>query len=255
MVRIVWPLAVLPAAACWAPRADTAPSHFAAATWGNAFAVQLQRPEQLALEATALATALVLPEYDRRLNQESTENTPITEGSTANGDGVAIGLGVLATGWSAGRWIGGDRGRDAEVLLESFVIVDGITEAIKHTARRRRPADDARDSFPSGHTSFAFTMATFLQRSWCADHEGFADALGYLAYAPALYVGIDRSEANRHWPTDIAAGAFLGILFTNVVFDAHYGEPGRPGLFGVRGLALEPGVRDDGAEVALTLRF
>ena len=162
---------------------------------------------------------------------------------------------MLAVGSSAAKWIGGDQGRDAEVLLESFVLTDGVTEILKHTVRRQRPGTQAHDSFPSGHTSFAFSMATFLQRTWTDDHSGWVGGMGYLAYAPALYVGIDRSEANKHWPTDVAFGAFLCVLLTNVVYDAHYGEPGRPGLFGVRGLALEPSVGADSTELALTLRF
>lgn len=249
------PLALLLASACWAPRPVGAPDPLDPTTWGNACAVQLRHTDQLALEAATLAATAVLPDFDRRINRESVEDQPLTEGSTANGDGVAIGLGVLATGLGAASWIGGDGGRDAEVLVQSFVLVDGVTEILKHTVRRRRPADDARDSFPSGHTSFAFTMATFLQRTITADNDGIVAGLGYLAYVPALYVGIDRSEANRHWPTDIAFGAFLGITLTNVVFDAHYGEAGRPGLFGVRGLGVEPELHADGAGLAMLLRF
>jgi len=242
---------MLPSLGCWAPTHEGM-SHFDAAVWGNAFATQLERPDQLAIEAAALAATIVLAGEDYRLQKESTEEQPITEGSTTNGDAVAVGLGVLAAGSSAAKWIGGDQGRDAEVLLESIILTDGITEILKHTVRRPRPANDSNDSFPSGHTSFAFSMATFLQRSWTDDHGGW---VGYLAYAPALYVGIDRIESNKHWPTDVAFGAFLGVLLTNVVYDAHYGEAGRPGLFGVRGLGLEPAVGTESAEVALVLRF
>ena len=242
-------------AACQAPQSQTGMSHFDPGSWGHAFAVQLQRPDQLAIETTLLATTIGLTHRDHTIQQELNEDRIITEGSTKNGDGVAVGLGVLAGISSAAKWIGGDRGRDAEVLLESFVLTDGVTEILKHTARRQRPGSDNKDSFPSGHTSFAFAMATYLQRSWTADHEGFTGALGYLAYAPALYVGIDRIEADKHWPTDVAFGAFLGVLLTNVVFDVHYGDAKRPGLFGVRGLALEPHAREDGAELALVLRF
>lgn len=242
---------MLPTLACWAPT-HQGMSHFDASVWGNAFATQLERPDQLAIEASMLAATIVLAGEDYRLQKESTEERPITEGSTTSGDAVAVGLGVLAAGSSTAKWIGGDQGRDAEVLLESFILTDGITEILKHTVRRPRPANESSDSFPSGHASFAFSMATFLQRSWTDDHGGW---VGYLAYVPALYVGIDRIEANKHWPTDVAFGAFLGVLLTNVVYDAHYGEPGRPGLFGVRGLALEPAVGTESADVSLVLRF
>lgn len=245
----------LMAVACEGSPRPTAPGHFAGQTWGAAFAAQLQKPDQLAIEASLLVASVALTPFDRRLQQESNEDQQFTEGSTANGDAVAVGLGVMAVGLGATEWIAGDGGHSAEVLAESFLITDGVTEVLKHSIRRDRPGDGSPDSFPSGHTSFAFSMATFLQRRISDSCDGWAGNLGYLTYLPAAYVGIDRSEANRHFPTDVAFGAFLGVLLTNVVYDAHYGSPGQPGLFGVRGLGVEPQLDQDGGGMALVLRF
>src|SRR5262249_50081986 len=154
-------------------------SHFDASVWGSAFVAQVQHTDQLAIETTLLATTIALAGEDYRLQKELTEEQRVTEGSTANGDGVAVGLCVLATGSSVAKWIGGDRGRDAEVLVESFILTDGITEILKHSIRRPRPVNDSNDSFPSGHTSFAFSMATFLQRTWTDDHPDWVGDLGY----------------------------------------------------------------------------
>lgn len=231
-------------------------SHFDAAVWGRALTAQTQKTDQLLLAAVPLAATVALVPFDHKLQKESNEDQTITEGSTANGDGTAAGLAVMAGGLATGEWIAGDDGHAMETLIESFVVADGVTEVLKVAVGRQRPARDSNSSFPSGHTSFAFTMATFLQRRLRDLDDGVLGWLGYLLYLPAAYVGIDRSEANRHYPTDVAFGAFLGIFLTNTVYDAHYGAAGQPGLFGVRGLRVEPdGGPDGGAGAALVWRF
>jgi hypothetical protein len=242
-------------ASCWAPTSPPGLSHFDPTVWGNACVAQLYAPDQLAIEAGLLATTIALIPYDRQISDDLNEDTPITEGSTKNGDGVAVGLTVIAAGLGAGKWIDGDAGRSAEVLVQSFALTEGFTELLKHTTRRNRPEGGGHDSFPSGHTSYSFAMATYLQRTISDDDPGGVGWLGYFAYAPAAYVGIDRLEAKRHWPTDVAFGAFLGVLMTNITYDAHYGTARSAGLFGVRGLALEPGTPEEHADLALVLHF
>lgn len=231
--------------------------HFDSALWSRAAAEQIDNPAKLVPSLVLLGTTVVAIEQDRQLQNESIE-APVTGGSTKKGDNVAVGLGALGTGYALGQLIGGDRGHSLEVLFESFVLVDGVTELLKHTVRRDRPGDGSPDSFPSGHTSFAFTMATFLGRSIDDLGDAWYTKLGYLAYIPAAYVGIDRSEANRHYPSDVAFGAFLGFVITNIVYDAHYGTPDHAGLFGgnsVRGWSLEPTLDANHTTVDLVLRF
>jgi len=189
------------------------------------------------------------------LQHSATEDKPITEGSTANGDGTAVGLGVLARGVGIRDWIGGDEARSLEVLGESLAVTEGLTELLKHTVGRERPSGNSNTSFPSGHTSFAFSMATFVQRRVKDLGTGWSGDLGYLAYLPAAYVGIDRVEANRHWPSDVAFGAFPGILLTNVVYDAHYGSAEYTGILGVKGLGIEADPLPDGVGINLVLHF
>ncbi len=223
--------------------------HFSPRVWGDAVMTQIERPSQLALEGGLLAATAVAAVGDHRWQAESFEDQSITQGDTKQGDATATGLAALALGLGIGEWIDGDDGHSTAVLFESFLLTEGATELLKHTVRRQRPGKSSKSSFPSGHTSFAFAMAAFLQRRIGDLADGWVGDLGYLAYLPAAYVGIDRSEANRHWPSDIAFGAFLGVLLTNVVYDAHHGTPDRHGLFGMRGLTLEPSVAafdDDG---------
>jgi membrane-associated phospholipid phosphatase len=60
-------------------------------------------------------------------------------------------------------------------------------------------------SFPSGHTSQAFFMATLL-----AQHFHASVWLLILLYAIALLVGITRLYVGAHYPRDVLAGAILG---------------------------------------------
>ncbi len=60
-------------------------------------------------------------------------------------------------------------------------------------------------SFPSGHATFFFTVATviFLQMSgrW-----------GIIAYIAALLIGFGRVFAGVHYPIDIVGGLVIGMV-------------------------------------------
>ena len=69
---------------------------------------------------------------------------------------------------------------------------------------RTRP-DGTRFSFPSGHSATAFATATVLQRNlgW---------KVGIPAYGVAAYVATSRVQAKRHYLSDIAFGAAVGMV-------------------------------------------
>jgi membrane-associated phospholipid phosphatase len=60
-------------------------------------------------------------------------------------------------------------------------------------------------SFPSGHTSQVFFMATLI-----AQHFHLSGWLMLLLYAAAFLVGITRMYVGAHYPRDVLAGAILG---------------------------------------------
>ncbi|MBE3574508.1 MAG: phosphatase PAP2 family protein [Firmicutes bacterium] len=75
------------------------------------------------------------------------------------------------------------------------------------------------DSFPSGHTAAAFALADVLAHRY---PDGAA-----LFYAGAAAVGYSRVYEKAHWPSDVVAGALLGLLASRQVrgssrlFDPH----------------------------------
>jgi membrane-associated phospholipid phosphatase len=82
---------------------------------------------------------------------------------------------------------------------------------------------DARRSFPSGHTSTTFAAATFLGTVNQRLHPGSTTNpwVWGVSYAAATTTAVLRYVAGKHYPTDIAAGAALGILVGWVVPKLH----------------------------------
>ncbi len=92
------------------------------------------------------------------------------------------------------------------------VVMAGLTRGLKHTVDEQRPDGSDDHSFPSGHTAWAFFGATVAARE--LGHISPWYTMG--AYTVATGVGISRVIENRHFPTDVVAGAGIGILSAQV---------------------------------------
>lgn len=115
---------------------------------------------------------------------------------------LAAGFAAYSIGRSTGAprmaLFGGD-------LVRAQLLAQGTTQAIKHAVGRTRPDGSNSHSFPSGHTSTMFATATVVQR-----HFGWK--AGIPAYAAAAYVAAGRVQDQRHYLSDVAFGAALGIV-------------------------------------------
>lgn len=92
------------------------------------------------------------------------------------------------------------------VLTE--VIMSALVIPVKNIAKVPRPDSGAPTSFPSGHTAQAFAGATLF----CDEFAQHKPWLCVGMYSSAAAVGALRIMNNRHWASDVIAGAGFGML-------------------------------------------
>ncbi|PKG57938.1 MULTISPECIES: phosphatase PAP2 family protein [unclassified Shewanella] len=100
-------------------------------------------------------------------------------------------------------WIGDTEG--AWQLTKVVATTAAITHTLKFGYERLRPDGSEANSFPSGHTSAAFSGAAYI-------HHRYGNAWGIPAYAAAAFVGGSRLWSNRHYVDDVLAGASIAVM-------------------------------------------
>jgi undecaprenyl-diphosphatase len=92
-----------------------------------------------------------------------------------------------------------------------------VSNGLKHLLGRPRPKfvhsgewqfspswSSGLDSFPSGHTTASFAVATVLAKRF--------PAVGLLCLGVAAFVGLSRILRGSHFPTDVMGGAVAGVV-------------------------------------------
>lgn len=105
-------------------------------------------------------------------------------------------------------------------VLLTEVIVTALVIPTKSLVKERRPDTGAPNSFPSGHTAQAFAGATIFCDEF-ATHDPWLKAG---VYTGAAAVGFLRLLNNRHWASDVIAGAGFGMLSAKLsewIVEAH----------------------------------
>lgn len=113
--------------------------------------------------------------------------------------GLAIVLAVdLASGggWSTVRLAVG-------ALAGTNLVVEGLKRAVGRT-RPDGQHKHSNSSFPSSHAANAFALAWVLGARWRRSIPVF--------FALALLVAFSRMYLNRHFLSDVVAGAFIGVI-------------------------------------------
>ncbi|MGW6317593.1 phosphatase PAP2 family protein [Streptomyces sp. NPDC055099] len=113
-------------------------------------------------------------------------------------------------------WWGGWRGRKAAAAgLGALAVAQLASNGLgKQLADRPRPPvdwiphDEVEDrpdssSFPSGHTAAAVAFTAAVAPTW--------PAAGALCAVPTAMVALERVPSGAHFPSDVAAGAAIGL--------------------------------------------
>ncbi|GGF10048.1 phosphatase PAP2 family protein [Flavobacterium limi] len=108
--------------------------------------------------------------------------------------------------------------KDRTIVLASAYLIMGTTvNLIKMTGNELRPDGTSNNSFPSGHTATAFMGAEFLYQ----EYKDVSIWYGISGYLVAAGTGFFRMYNDRHWFSDVAAGAGIGILSTKMAYWFH----------------------------------
>lgn len=216
----------------------TAPARWEEAEWHKAGWASL----------AVVGTALVV---DRPLRDEMRRhkgnNTFITQ---AERFGAQYAAGVIGGFYVMGVLTDDETSMQvAQDGIAASLIASGIiTPTIKLLAGRSRPRADegvnhfkpfnnGNSSFPSGHTTEAFALASVV-----ADHYD-EEWVSYTSYSIAGLVGLARTYHHAHFASDVIAGAMIGTLVGKGVVEHNASlRSGKlvllpdlaPGLIGVR---------------------
>ncbi len=108
-----------------------------------------------------------------------------------------------------------------------------LSEGLKNLVHEKRPDSNAHDSFPSGHATAAFSVATV--EASLHPHQA------PLWYLGAALISYSRLRLHRHTVADVLAGAALGAGTARV-------ELAQP-----RGLILAPFITPDGTGMGIQM--
>ena len=201
------------------------PAHLDRRDWRN-----------LGVAALAIGGTMALDEEIRDLFQRNRSESGDDAAETLRPLGHRVGPALLLGGlWAAGAiWdsptltaIGKD---GVEASLFSVVL---ITPALKKLVGRARPDEELGSttfdpfsefqSFPSGEATQAFTIAAVVaahtENPWV---EGTAWGLAGL-------IGLERLYLDRHWASDVVAGALIGAGVGSWVAKRQLNRPGGEG--------------------------
>lgn len=104
---------------------------------------------------------------------------------------------------------------DMTIIAGTAYFLTGISVyGIKTITRVQRPDGSSRNSFPSGHTATAFAGAELLRR----EYWDVSPWIGISGYIVAAGTGFFRMYNNRHWLSDVIAGAGVGILSVEAAY-------------------------------------
>ena len=167
----------------------------------------------------------------------------------------AITIPALAGFYIFGHFDENDKAkRTALIATESFLITGLYTTILKVTFGRHRPStgDSSitfdgfttdHNSFPSGHTSTAFAIATVF-----ANEYEEVPYIKPISYGLATLTGLSRMNDEKHWASDVFLGAALGYFTSKTLLHLHSNKKGQH-------FTIYPRVDRNGGGIVLGRKF
>ena len=139
--------------------------------------------------------------------------------------------GMAVTMYLVGKATGNSKARETGFLgAEAIAHSQIVTLVLKTATQRERPLDFQANgsggiafgkggtSFPSGHASSSFALATVFAYEYGREHRW----VPYASYGLASLVAASRLSAQQHWVSDLFVGSTLGFLIGRYVYKAHH---------------------------------
>jgi membrane-associated phospholipid phosphatase len=191
------------------------------------------------------ATA-AMTQFDTRVAGALPNSSTQLSVSRAASQAGVFGVGGLAAAfYFGGRFTGSTRARETGILTaEAIAETQGPVQVLKFAIRRERP-DGSAWSFPSGHAAATWAAAAVISREYY-DRK----LVRYGIYALPALVSAARIGAEKHYVSDVIAGAAIGNLIGAFVYRRHHdselgGAPVKPRspLLPTPGVQFEPHAR------------
>ena len=213
------------------------PVHWDGRQWG-----------QFGIAMAGIGASALLDKTIREREQNRDSQTADNIASTFEQFGEAGAFGVMGTFYVVGLASHDARARSvgADGLIASVISGAIVAPVLKFAVGRVRPRDTEKtfefhpfsgnSSFPSGHTTEAFTVASVISA-----HYDIA-WVRVVSYGSAALVGYARIHHQAHFFSDVTAGAVLGTATGLAVVHRNEEERRKYALMPVVGPHGEPGV-------------
>lgn len=199
--------------------------------------------------AASVGTVAVFDEDIQRAVQRNRNKTLDDFSTAVQGFGNEYAPGVIGAFYVGGMVFDDPQAKAVALDATSASIIASalVLYPTKYMVGRARPGANqgayhfqpfgGSDSFPSGHTTEAFTLATVIAEHY---HSIWID-MG--CYGLASAVGYARLDLNYHWASDVLAGAAIGTFVGHLVVHVNHDR---------WGINLQPviGPRMNGAQLS-----
>ncbi|HKQ47119.1 MAG TPA: phosphatase PAP2 family protein [Phycisphaerae bacterium] len=118
---------------------------------------------------------------------------------------------ALAGAWYLlGQQTCNDKTYEVGKTLFSALTINGLTVMVGQAASWDKSPNGEYGTFPSGHTSSSFVVASVM-------HEAYGHLVGVPLYGLAALAGLERLDDREHYFSDVVMGAVLGTVIGHSV--------------------------------------